>query len=789
VTSLADVFVTGRVDTSRMGSDIRRGADSSQTRSGMDQAGKKMGGRFSGAFKNALKIGGAVAAAAGVVYLKDAVSAAADLGETLSKTQQIFGGRQGNRLAEWADNASTSLGQTKQQALDAAATFGIFGKSAQLRGNDLRSFSTEMTTLASDLASFNNTSPDEAINALGSALRGEAEPLRRYGVMLDDATLKAEALALGILKPVKDQAKIESYHVRVIDLQKQYNDAVKEHGKGSLETLKAEAALGSARSSLQKATEGTIPTLTAQQKVLAARSAIMKQTSDAQGDFARTSDGLANQQRILTAQWEDAKVTVGEVLLPAVTRFVTFLNEKAIPFAKDAAAVFKKDWLPTLKDVSGWIGDNVVPVLKDMAKWVMDNKAVVGTFIGVLGGFAILRSITGAVTAFNIALAANPIGLVVVGLAALAAGLVYAYKKSETFRDVVDGAFEKVAAAGRWLWNEVLQPVFQFLVKGFAEVMDMYAAMLRGLSKVPGFGWAESAADKMGAAADNARKLAEGIRDIPAKKDIKINVGATYANAKETFTGKLAGNSYDFGGSGGASSMLGAIGGDMDKFATEVAEKVRTSAAVGRAGRVMTPGAYSIGMPYLGYPGHYGADYPAATGTPVYAAAAGIVTRALSLAGSYGQHIFLGHPGGTETRYAHLSQMFVRPGQMVRPGQAIGAVGSTGNSTGPHLHFEYRKNGSPINPASLGIFDKGGLLRHGGMAVNMSGETERILDPRQTANFERLTRALDKQTMSGRHAGAQRIILDVGGGKTLTGVIRDEIDSDGSFTRTTGRMR
>jgi hypothetical protein len=83
--------------------------------------------------------------------------------------------------------------------LDAAANFAIFGKSAGLSGEELVKFSTEFVSLAGDLSSFNNVSQDDAINAIGSALRGEAEPLRRkFGVLLDEATLKNAALQLGI---------------------------------------------------------------------------------------------------------------------------------------------------------------------------------------------------------------------------------------------------------------------------------------------------------------------------------------------------------------------------------------------------------------------------------------------------------------------------------------------------------------------------------------------------------------------------------------------------------------
>jgi hypothetical protein len=229
----------------------------------------------------------AAAAAAGVMAIKigvDAVKAASDLSETISKVGVLFGDTSKD-IEKFADGAASSLGQTKQQALDAAATFATFGKAAGLSGKDLSKFSIDFVKLSSDLASFNNTSPEQAINAIGSALRGEAEPLRAYGVLLDDASLRQAALELGIISTTKNA-------------------------------------------------------LTPQQKVLAAQELIYKQTGAAQGDFERTSDGLANKTRILTAQLENAKVTIGEALLPIVLELTTFFSTNVIPIVQSVADAF-----------------------------------------------------------------------------------------------------------------------------------------------------------------------------------------------------------------------------------------------------------------------------------------------------------------------------------------------------------------------------------------------------------------------------------------------------------------
>jgi hypothetical protein len=281
-------------------------------------------GKIGSAFK---KIGVAVAAAgvaAGAFAVKlgvDAVKAASDLNETVAKAGEIFGSS-AKQVEDFAASAAGALGQSKQQAIDAATTFAVFGKSAGLAGTDLVKFSTDFTVLASDLASFNNTTPDEAITAIGSALRGEAEPLRRFGVLLDDASLRSAALELGIVSTTKNA-------------------------------------------------------LTPQQKVLAAQALIYEQTGDAQGDFLRTSDGLANSQRILTAQIENVKTSIGEALLPVATELFQFIGSKLIPILTNFSESFSKEAGPAIDNLRKVVVNFVLPALKNL--WGFITEFIVPT--------------------------------------------------------------------------------------------------------------------------------------------------------------------------------------------------------------------------------------------------------------------------------------------------------------------------------------------------------------------------------------------------------------------------
>ena len=233
-------------------------------------------GKYSKAMAKSFALAGVAAAGFAVKIGLDAVQAASDLNEEVSKTEVIFGDVSKD-IKAFAKTADMALGLSQKEALAAASTFATFGKAAGLTGQPLAKFSKSATTLASDLASFYNTNADEAITAIGAALRGESEPIRRFGVLLNDSTLKAKAMEMGLYS-----------------------------GKGALDL---------------------------QAKSLAAYEVILDQTTDAQGDFARTSDGLAGQQKILAAQMENLKTSLGTSLLPTMLDVVTAANKVARAFS------------------------------------------------------------------------------------------------------------------------------------------------------------------------------------------------------------------------------------------------------------------------------------------------------------------------------------------------------------------------------------------------------------------------------------------------------------------------
>jgi murein DD-endopeptidase MepM/ murein hydrolase activator NlpD len=121
---------------------------------------------------------------------------------------------------------------------------------------------------------------------------------------------------------------------------------------------------------------------------------------------------------------------------------------------------------------------------------------------------------------------------------------------------------------------------------------------------------------------------------------------------------------------------------------------------------------------------HAGLDFAAPPGTPIYAAAGGVVLSAEYQA-HFGNTVTLDHGSGLSTLYAHASRMHVKPGDIVKKGQRIADVGTTGRSTGPHLHFEVHVNGRPQNPARVLAQGRDGSP-FGGLASEVPRSTGRV---------------------------------------------------------------
>lgn len=156
-----------------------------------------------------------------------------------------------------------------------------------------------------------------------------------------------------------------------------------------------------------------------------------------------------------------------------------------------------------------------------------------------------------------------------------------------------------------------------------------------------------------------------------------------------------------------ASQLTGAL----DAVEAKLEERVRwisSTPTIAPVKGIVTSGFGSRSDPMTHGPGlHQGVDIAAAPGQPVHASADGIVVLA-GREGGYGETVLLAHGFGLSTRYGHLSEIDVKPGQRIRRGDTVGRVGSTGRSTGYHLHYEVRLDGAPVNPLAYILDGAGG---------------------------------------------------------------------------------
>lgn len=272
------------------------------------------------------------AAAFGAV-VKGSIDAASDLNETVSKTKTLFG-QDADAVIAFSKTTAQSMGLSQRAYLDAAAGLKGLLDNLGLAPAQATEWSQKLTQLGSDLGSFFNKDPAEAVEAIGSAMRGESEPIRAFNVQINDAAIKQKALELGLYS-----------------------------GKGAIEqNAKAQATLA----------------------------LIMEQTTAAQGDFAKTADGAANSQRIAKATAEDSAASLGQAFLPIYTKVVQVVTAVAKAFgtlpAPVQVAVVALAGLVALSGPIGVVVDmakNLTNQIKNLSATTQSAALGLGVFAGV----------------------------------------------------------------------------------------------------------------------------------------------------------------------------------------------------------------------------------------------------------------------------------------------------------------------------------------------------------------------------------------------------------------------
>lgn len=280
-TSAETVYFVIRADRRQLPGDMkaaRQEAVSEAKKMGTDVAKASQGFNYKKLGDDALGFANKTKYASGIAALAlyGASEAASDLNETTSFTNVTFK-ESGDAMERWSERSLESMGIARESALDAANQFGGLFQITGSTADESARLSKEMVQLAVDMSSAKNVSLDEAVLALGSGLRGEAEPLRRFNVLLSEAAIQAQAVKMGIA----------------------------EEGAELDETQKVQARYG----------------------------LILEQTSDIQGDYARTADSAANQQRRAQEAAKDAAATLGQSLAPITAEVAGLAADLATGFS------------------------------------------------------------------------------------------------------------------------------------------------------------------------------------------------------------------------------------------------------------------------------------------------------------------------------------------------------------------------------------------------------------------------------------------------------------------------
>ena len=289
--------------------------------------------RFASIAKTGLTAVTAAAAAAGTALTAAgtyAVGLASDLQEVQNVVDVTFGDN-ASVVNDWAKSAAESFGLSELQAKQFNGTMGAMLSSMGLANDEVLNMSTSMSELAGDFASFYNLDTQEAFDKIRSGISGETEPLKQLGINMSVANLEAFALSQGISKAYNEMTQAEQATLR-------YNY-------------------------------------------------LMSVSANAQGDFARTSNSLANQLRILKLTASDSAATIGTDLLPMVTDTVTELNGMiqqlgtayetgGIDGLTSAVGDVLGDIVTKITDMTPDIINAGVTVLESLVKSLGDNATV-----------------------------------------------------------------------------------------------------------------------------------------------------------------------------------------------------------------------------------------------------------------------------------------------------------------------------------------------------------------------------------------------------------------------------
>lgn len=616
-----------------------------------DDTGKKMeglGGKMSAlAGPAAIGIG-----AVGALAFKFG-SMAADAEQNVGAVETVFGAA-ASKVEEFASRSSNAVGLSESQYNQLSATTGTALKAAGVSVDELAQKNDQLISRGADLASVFGGTTADAVQAMGSAFRGEFDPLERYGITLNMNSVNAELAARG------------------------------------LDGLTGAAAE------------------TAKKQVI--MDLIFQQSTASAGNFAKEADTAAGAQQRANASWDDAQAKLGEALLPALS--------------------------------------GLADAVKAASTWISENAGLVQILAGVLAGLAgVIVGLNVVMTISSVIMAPHAllIGGITLAVLALIAALVWLIANWDSVVKFITDSWGKFTAwfgdgmgkIGRQ-WNEMWGGVGRFLTDTWNNVIIKPFEALKGwvTNDIPnafrdGVKWVEVHWNKL---QDIAKSPVRFLVNTVINDGL---IGTFNTVAGWVGIGKLGRISLPAGfaeggytGEGSKHDPAGIVHAGEFVFTKE------QTAAAGVENLYRMAAAFSKGYAQGGFvnpapgavvsqgfhAGHNGIDLAAPLGTPIRSAFQGNVTFAGWSAHGGGNEIHIVHPGGWETWYAHLQGFNTRQGMTVNRGSMIGRMGSTGNSTGSHVHYMVMKGGWPnvVNPAAF--MDPGTDIPAGGLPFDPIGD-------------------------------------------------------------------
>lgn len=282
--------------------------------SSLEQQARRMGDGFSKMQGVGMKMSMAITAPL-VLFGKKSLENFSEF-QDASAAATVFYGDQVSQIEKFADTSASSFGMSKRAAFELAnALAPLIGQFVS--ADESGEAAAEAMARTADMASFFGGSVEDAAGAVQSFLSGSStEPIRRYGVFASEAAVAAKALELGLVKANVSSVDLAASQTTLARAQEKVVKLARDGKMGSLEYTAALDGVAQAEQRITKLLEGKTPELTDAMKIQARYAIVMEQTDQAAGDFARTSDSLANSTKASKAEFEDASVAIGEKLAP-----------------------------------------------------------------------------------------------------------------------------------------------------------------------------------------------------------------------------------------------------------------------------------------------------------------------------------------------------------------------------------------------------------------------------------------------------------------------------------------